>query len=95
MRNGLLLLLGLALTASVWFVLAAAPESGPAAPEPAGSAAAAPRPGAAVPVEAGLGGEELATTRTAEAVLGPEADALHRDHFHLDLSGRSSAAICE
>ena len=75
MRNGLLLILCLALTASVWFVLAASPEPGLSPAEEAGVEAVAPRPGTAVPSDAGLRGDELATTRTEEAVLEPESGA--------------------
>jgi len=36
-----------------------------------------------------------AACTTFATVLGPEANAAHRNHFHLDLAERKSAAICE
>jgi hypothetical protein len=28
-------------------------------------------------------------------VLGPEANDLHRDHFHFDLASRRRSALCQ
>jgi hypothetical protein len=36
-----------------------------------------------------------AACRTFTTVLGPEANAAHKNHFHVDMAERSRGGICE
>jgi hypothetical protein len=60
------------------------------------------------PIPIPPGGEEMKSAETAflrrlhkgacgifGTVLGPEANAAHRDHFHFDLAARKHSALCE
>ncbi len=86
-------------------VVRAGAPLGPAAPDASKSQQKrpSPLPSEGAPSEGAIAAKPSQFLKTVHkgacglfsTVLGPEADAFHRDHFHLDLSGRSSAAICE
>ena len=68
-----------------------APPSRLGGPKPAASPAAEAPNGKSAFLRAAHG----AACANFKTVLGPEANKAHRNHFHLDMSPRRSAAICE
>jgi len=68
-----------------------------------GPAGSAPVAASAPPAESSPNTQEAAFLRRLHkgacgvfgTVLGPEANAFHRNHFHLDLKARKSRAICQ
>lgn len=76
MRTWTLLLAGLLLAASLWFVLAAPDAAGTRRLDAVAPAASGPRPADARPVDAGALTEDGAATRVEEAVLQPEDASL-------------------
>jgi hypothetical protein len=72
-------------------VFGLAPPSRLGGPKPVDSASSDAADGKAAFLRAAHG----AACAIFKTVLGPEANKAHKNHFHLDMSQRKSAAICE